>query len=143
MKHLFCLFFFLSLLTSCTQQSEEEKAFTSSFIRIEGENLIQPNGDTLHIKGTNLGNWLNPEGYMFGFTKTNSARMINDMFCQLVGPDFTADFWKQFKDTYITRQDIEFIASSGANTIRLPFHYKLFTDEDYMGFLSVRMASPV
>lgn len=56
MKHLFCLFFFLSLLTSCTQQSEEEKAFTSSFIRIEGENLIQPDGDTLHIKGTNLGN---------------------------------------------------------------------------------------
>lgn len=86
MKHLFCLFFFLSLLTSCTQQSEEEKAFTSSFIRIEGENLIQPNGDTLHIKGTNLGNWLNPEGYMFGFTKVriksdkqkNVAKLLAD-----------------------------------------------------------------
>ena len=31
------------------------------------------------------------------------------------------------------RKDVEFIASTGANTIRLPFHYKLFTDEDYMG----------
>ena len=55
------------------------------------------------------------------------------MFCQLAGEEFTAEFWKQFKDNYITRRDIEFIASTGANTIRLPFHYKLFTDEDYMG----------
>lgn len=123
------------LLFACQQPATntDEQLDEQQFIKISGTCLIEPNGDTLHIKGTNLGNWLNPEGYMFGFTKTNSARMINDMFCQLVGPDFTADFWKQFKDNYITRQDIEFIASSGANTIRLPFHYKLFTDEDYMG----------
>jgi aryl-phospho-beta-D-glucosidase BglC (GH1 family) len=70
---------------------------------------------------------------MFGFNKTNSGRFINEMFCQMVGPDFVAEFWKQFKDNYITRKDVEFIASTGANTIRLPFHYKLFTDEDYMG----------
>ena len=55
------------------------------------------------------------------------------MFCQLVGPDFTAEFWKAFKDNYITREDIQFIKNTGANTIRLPFHYKLFTDEDFMG----------
>ncbi len=55
------------------------------------------------------------------------------MLSQLVGPTFTANFWKAFKDNYITRNDIDFIASTGANTIRLPFHYKLFTDEDYMG----------
>ena len=103
------------------------------FVRVEGPNLITPEGEKLFIKGTNLGNWLNPEGYMFGFQKTNSGRFINEMFCQLVGPDFTAEFWKAFKDNYVTRKDIEFIASTGANTIRLPFHYKLFTDEDYMG----------
>jgi aryl-phospho-beta-D-glucosidase BglC (GH1 family) len=70
---------------------------------------------------------------MFGFRKTNSPERINQMFCELVGPDFTAGFWKRFKEHYITREDIAFIASAGANTIRLPFHYKLFTDEDYMG----------
>ena len=30
-------------------------------------------------------------------------------------------------------EDIQFIKNTGANTIRLPFHYKLFTDEDFMG----------
>jgi len=107
-----------------------------AFMHVQGPDIIAPDGSRFFIKGTNLGNWLNPEGYMFGFSKTNSARMINDMFCELVGPDFTAEFWKMFKDNYVTRADIEFIASTGANTIRVPFHYKLFTDEDYMGLNS-------
>lgn len=103
------------------------------FVTISGQDLVRPDGSKLFIKGTNLGNWLNPEGYMFRFNKTNSGRFINEMFCQMVGADFTAEFWKAFKDNYITRDDIHFIKESGANTIRLPFHYKLFTDEDYMG----------
>lgn len=123
---------------ACQQPAPQEgpgepSCGAEAFVRVQGPDLIQPDGTKLLIRGTNLGNWLNPEGYMFGFSRTNSARMINEMFCQMVGPDFTAQFWKAFKDNYITRGDIEFIASTGANTIRLPFHYKLFTDEDYMG----------
>lgn len=55
------------------------------------------------------------------------------MICQLAGPDFAREFWQKFKDTYITAEDIAFIKNTGANTIRLPFNYKLFTNEDYMG----------
>ena len=123
-----------SLLGACQpKQTVSVMPDADDFVRVEGADLITPEGEKLFIKGTNLGNWLNPEGYMFGFQKTNSGRFINEMFCQLVGPDFTAEFWKAFKDNYVTRKDIEFIASTGTNTIRLPFHYKLFTDEDYMG----------
>ncbi|MDR0574903.1 MAG: glycoside hydrolase family 5 protein [Tannerella sp.] len=130
--HIICLFSFLSV--SCTQQDAATVIPPpEAFIRISGPDLIKPDGSKLFIKGVNLGNWLNPEGYMFGFNKTNSPGRINQMFCELAGPDFVAEFWKQFKDNYITREDIEFIASAGSNTIRLPFHYKLFTDEDYMG----------
>lgn len=108
----------------------------SEFVRVSGPDLIQPNGQKLYIQGTNLGNWLNPEGYMFGLSRTNSAWMIDLMIKQAVGPDFAAAFWKTFKDNYITRDDILFIKQQGANTIRLPFNYKLFTDEDYMGLTS-------
>lgn len=112
------------LVAACTPKS---------FVSIDGTTLVGTDGKPFLIKGTNLGNWLNPEGYMFGFGRTNSPRMIDDLLCEMVGPDEAAAFWKQFKDNYITEEDIAFIASTGANTVRLPFHYKLFTDEDYMG----------
>lgn len=128
----------LASFTGCRQSTEATDTVTTamppeSFMRISGTDLVTPKGQKFFIKGTNLGNWLNPEGYMFGFNKTNSPERINQMLCEMVGPDFTAEFWRAFKDNYITRADIQFIAGTGANTIRLPFHYKLFTNEDYMG----------
>ena len=127
------LFFFSAALLLLACNSQQHSLRPSGFVTIQGHDLIKPNGEKLFIQGTNLGNWLNPEGYMFGFGRTNSAWMIDLLFKEAVGPDFVADFWQQFKDNYVTRKDIDFIAQQGANTIRLPFNYKLFTDEDYMG----------
>ena len=111
----------------------KEKNNNDGFVTVKKTNLVKPNGEKLFIVGTNLGNWLNPEGYMFGLKKTNSYWMIDQAISQMVGPDEAADFWKAFKENYITRDDLAFIAATGANTVRLPFNYKLFTDEDYMG----------
>lgn len=71
-------------------------------VQVKGHDLIKPDGEKLFIVGTNLGNWLNPEGYMFGFQRMNAPRQINDLFSHLVGPDAAAEFWQQFKDNYIT-----------------------------------------
>ena len=104
MKKFIYLIIFSCLLYGCNETNEQKETVEpASFVTIKGADLITPDGQKLFIKGTNLGNWLNPEGYMFKFEKTNSARFINEMFCQLVGPDFTAEFWKSFMDNYITR----------------------------------------
>lgn len=132
-KILFVALLFVGMTAAWSAKKEKCK-----FVAVKGVDLVKPNGEKLFIVGTNLGNWLNPEGYMFGFQKTNCEWMINGMLSQMVGSDFTAGFWKAFKDNYITRKDIEFIAGTGANTIRLPFNYKLFTDEDYMGLTAAQ-----
>lgn len=116
---------------SCRDKASPPAA--KDFLRVKGVDIVNSKGEKFYIKGTNLGNWLNPEGYMFGFSKINSPRLINEALCQLVGPTKAARFWQKFKDNYITEKDFEFIASTGANTVRVPFHYKLFTNEDYMG----------
>ncbi len=123
--------FFFALFYACQPKDETDPVV--KFIAIKGPDLIAPDGSTFFIRGTNLGNWLNPEGYMFRFRRTNSARMIDQAFKEMVGPDLTNEFWKAFKDNYVTREDIRYIKKTGANTIRIPFHYKLFTGEDYMG----------
>lgn len=131
MKKVQELLILLLLVISFNSFSQAKK---SKFIHVEGKNLYTPNNEEFFIKGTNLGNWLNPEGYMFFFDgNASSFRLINQAFCEMVGEDFTAKFWQQFQKNYITREDIFYIKSTGMNTIRIPFHYKLFTDEDYMG----------
>ena len=131
-KHVLSSIIALLLLLAMPWQAKAANG-NSGFIAIKGSSLVDGNGKPYYIVGTNLGNWLNPEGYMFDFKKTNCEWMINDMVTELVGPDNAKVFWQAFKDNYITEQDIAYISKTGANTIRIPFNYKLFTNEDYMG----------
>lgn len=103
------------------------------FFTVNGKEIIGPDKKPFIIRGTNLGNWLVPEGYMFHFDKVNSQRLIHTAFSELIGPEQTVLFWKEFIARYITKDDILYIKSIGANSIRVPFHYKLFTSEEYMG----------
>lgn len=111
----------------------EQQQTAPQFLHVQGMDIVKPDGSKFFIRGTNLGNWLNPEGYMLLFSNANSGSRIDRAFCEMVGPDFTRNFWQQFKDNYVTHEDIAYLASTGINSLRLPFHYKLFTTEDYMG----------
>lgn len=134
MKRILLTICIITMLCSCTN-TRKDVATSSRFVSIKGCDLVDPNGKKIFIQGINLGNWLNPEGYMFLFDNSPAAsfRNINEGFCEMVGPDFTKEFWRRFKENYITEKDIQYIAKTGMNSIRIPFHYKLFTDEDYMG----------
>lgn len=106
---------------------------SQKFISVKGKEIIGADGKPFLIKGTNLGNWLVPEGYMFKFQVASSPRLINEAFSELFGPSETQKFWKQYLANYITKGDIHYLHSIGMNSIRLPFNYRLFTDEYYMG----------
>jgi endoglucanase len=109
------------------------KAQTGKFISVRGKEIIGPDNKPFLIRGTNLGNWLVPEGYMFKFKSVNSPRLINEAIVELLGPEETTKFWKKYQDTYITAGDIHFLKASGMNSIRIPFNYRLFTTENYCG----------
>jgi len=106
------------------------KAQPISFVKVNGKNFVDSYGNPILLKGINLGNWLNPEGYMLHFKNVNSYRLIDYVIKELVGPEEAKKFWKNFRDNYITRDDIEFIKKSGFNHIRVPFNFKLFLIED-------------
>src|SRR3989441_1641338 len=101
----------------------------SRFVVTRGKQIVSPNGKPLLLKGTNLGNWLLPEGYMFKFKTTNSPRLIQAAINELVGEDEARQLWKTYRDNYITRADIRFIKQSGFNSVRVPFSYRLFVSD--------------
>src|SRR5882724_1556269 len=103
------------------------------FVSTRGKDLVSTDGKPLLLKGINLGNWLLPEGYMFKFKTANSPQRIQTVINELVGEDEGRRFWKTYRDTYVTREDIKFIKQSGFNSVRVPFSYRLFVSDGVEG----------
>lgn len=105
------------------------------FLRVEGTRVVDSRGQEFRIRGTNLGCWLNPEGYMFHFpAQAASASQIDQGIRQLCGPQYADSFWRRYVDAFIGEEDIAYLASAGVNTLRLPLHWKMFTDDPYLCF---------
>lgn len=102
---------------------------SGSFYSVSGKDILTPDGKPVVLKGINLGHWLVPEGYMFRFEKINSPRLIYDFFNILMGESDAVKFWNKFRSLYITREDIALIKSAGFNSVRIPFHYRLFVND--------------
>ena len=126
LKKILELFLCIGLLTLVAFQSGNAQ---SGFVTVRGKEFVSPNGKPLPLKGINLGNWLLPEGYMFKFKSANSPRLIQTVINQLIGEDEAKRFWKDYRDNYITHDDIKFIKQAGFNSIRVPFSYRLFVSE--------------
>lgn len=120
-----------SIMFGCSKITNEEKQI--SFVHTDGSRIISLDGTEIKLKGVNLGNWLLPEGYMFKMQIANSPRKIDAAIVELIGPTETLKFWDNFLENYITEEDIAWIAASGANHVRLPFDYRMLTDDDFLG----------
>ena len=103
-------------------------AAPTGFIHADGKRLVDGSGATFVVKGINLGNWLVPEGYMFKFKRALSPTEIARVFDTLIGPEAAARFWSQFRDVYVSKDDIDFIKAAGFNTVRVPLDWRLFVE---------------
>lgn len=107
----------------------------AQFAHTHQKEIVDGSGKPFLIHATNLGNWFVPEGYMWMFDGgPQSSREIEALVMELLGPDKSATFWHQYRENYITRQDIHLLHEAGFNTIRVPLHYKYFESDDAEGF---------
>jgi len=105
------------------------------FVHTKAEELVDGEGQPLALRGINLGNWFEVEGYMFHFDGgPQSPREIEDLTKELLGPAKAEAFWKQWRASYITEADLDRIKGMGFNSVRVPLHWKFFTSEDAEGF---------
>jgi endoglucanase len=110
-------------------------AAQTGFVHTQGSQLVDGQGKVLMLRGTNLGNWLVREGYMFHFDDgPQSSREIEALTNELLGPTAAKKFWRDYMDRYVNRDDIQFINRAGFNSIRIPIHYKYFLPGEDEGF---------
>ncbi|WP_348268498.1 cellulase family glycosylhydrolase [Edaphobacter paludis] len=109
---------------------------SAQFAHTQQKQIVDANGKPFLIRGTNLGNWFMPEGYMWNFDGgPQSAGEIEALVRELLGPDKATDFWHQYREDYITREDIHLLHEAGLNTVRIPIHYKFFETDNSEGFM--------
>ena len=105
------------------------------YVHAQGAVLANGSGKPLMLRGINLGNWFEPEGYMFHLDDgPQSPREIENLTTELIGPEKSAAFWRQWRETYIVEADIDRIKAMGFNSVRVPIHWKFFASDDAEGF---------
>ena len=117
--------FFLLMLLFGTQAWQPVAA--QSLLQARGPKIVDANGQEVILKGMNLGGWMLQEGYMMkpGFGGTQGS--IKKLLYNAGQSDAQVEsFYQQWRDNFITRADINYIAAKGFNCIRLPMHYDLF-----------------
>lgn len=128
-----CLLVLLALVVFSNNLFAQRGAH--GFVHTQGEELVDGDGQPLLLRGINLGNWFEVEGYMFHFDGgPQSPREIEDLTKELLGPAKAEEFWQQYRANYITEADIDQIKAMGFNSVRVPLHWKFFASDDAEGF---------
>jgi aryl-phospho-beta-D-glucosidase BglC (GH1 family) len=97
------------------------------FLRADGTRIVDGRGREVILRGMGLGGWMLQEGYMLGIKKAGTQHSIKARIADLVGKEDTERFYQLWRQNHMTKADVDRLAASGFNSIRLPMHYNLFT----------------
>ena len=96
-------------------------------LQANGPKIVDASGQEVILKGMNLGDWMLQEGYMmkpgFGGTQGSIKKILYNAGLSDAAVE---TFYQSWRDNFITKADIDYIASLGFTCIRLPMHYELF-----------------
>ncbi|UOR06054.1 cellulase family glycosylhydrolase [Hymenobacter aerilatus] len=95
-------------------------------LRAKGTAIIDERGREIVLKGVGLGGWLLQESYMLGTDTLDAQGRIKRAMRRTMSVSEVESFYKQYRNGFITKSDIDFIAAQGFNCVRLPMHYDLF-----------------
>lgn len=100
---------------------------TSNFLHASGKNIVNNSGN-FQIRAINIGNYMVQEGYMLNLG-SGYQHVLKQKIADVVGTVNMEKFYDDYKANFLTKADIDSIAKWGFNTIRLPMHYNLFTQQ--------------
>lgn len=83
------------------------------------------------IKGVNLGGWLLMEGYILGGRNIPESEFKKE-FKKIYGQEELKDFERIFRDNFIKEEDFKNISLMGANSIRVPFNFRLIEKKPFV-----------
>ena len=107
-------------------------ARAQSFLHAVGTKIVNASNQEVLLNGVNVGGWNLQEGYIIkpGWPGVNGKQTQGAVKQTLYAAGMTdaavEAFYQSYRNNFITKPDIDFLAAQGFNCIRLPLHYDLF-----------------
>ncbi|WP_078552359.1 glycoside hydrolase family 5 protein [Bacillus alkalicellulosilyticus] len=85
-------------------------------------------GNRIQLRGTCIGGWMNMEDFINGYT--GSEHGLRHASIEILGKAKAEFLFERMQHYFFGEDDIRFIKSWGANTIRIPLNYRHFEDDE-------------
>lgn len=97
-------------------------------LRVEGTRIMAGN-TPVTLKGFGLGGWMNMENFITGYAGAESQQ--RRALRRVLGDEGCERFFARFLAGFFTDEDAAFLRSLGLNSLRIPFNYRHFEDDDH------------
>jgi hypothetical protein len=113
-------------------RKEMDRSLVDGYLRASDRNVVNEKGEIVLLNGWGLGNWLLCEGYMWlsHSKRFDRPKLIEKVVRELTGSVFSEYFWKEFRERYITKEDIRLMAELGYNSVRIPFNWRILLEDE-------------
>jgi len=99
-----------------------------SFLSVRGADLVDESGAVVRLAGVGLGGWMNMENFITGYPGNEEA--IRRLLRVRMGDEAYDAFFDAFYTDFFSDADAAHLASLGIDSVRIPFNYRHFEDDD-------------
>jgi|GEM_PF-366744 len=116
-----------ALVATLIAVSLPARASQLSFLRVEDGRLVDEQGQTVVLRGCNLGNWLLIEPWMLGIDSGQipDQQTLFDILRSRFGDAEGERLMDVYRASFITQRDFDLIKTFGFNAVRIPFDHEL------------------
>jgi endoglucanase len=100
----------------------------AGMLRVDGTRIVDASGTSVILRGYNVGGFLNMENFLTGYPGTESQH--RRALLGALGPERYELFFERFYRAFFGEADAAYLASLGLNSVRLPFSYRHFEDDE-------------
>ncbi|KAK2803009.1 hypothetical protein FQN51_004036 [Onygenales sp. PD_10] len=100
---------------------------SNGILKVDGTKLVDGKGNSVILRGTAIGGWMNMENFITGFPGHESAHRA--AMLEVLGQEKYEFFFDKWLEYFFTEADAKYFASLGLNCLRLPFNYRHLEDD--------------
>ena len=115
-------------------ETETQPAVTGftdeDYLTVDGQDIVNQNGEKIDLKGVNLGAWMIWEGWLCPYEDDLDHYTVLEVLTDRFGEEAAYELFNTYMDNWITEYDLDEIKKMGFNCVRVPFWFRNFYYDD-------------